>query len=156
MDECLRRTLANGRRTDDLITEFNVSIPLWVSINIFTINTLHTNTFFKEPPLWNIWCWSPRSRGHTTIWPGSTCGPNGGPRREYYSPAKTKKDTEVIAKGISAKGIQKDNMDAPMKSGAEDLQPAPSLKSRKHSEAKISLEAFMVIHISHLTDSVLS
>ena len=28
MDECLRRTLANGRRTDDLITEFNVSIPL--------------------------------------------------------------------------------------------------------------------------------
>ena len=28
MDECLRRTLANGRRTDDLITEFNLSIPL--------------------------------------------------------------------------------------------------------------------------------
>ena len=28
MDECLRRTLANGRRTDDLITEFNVSITL--------------------------------------------------------------------------------------------------------------------------------
>ena len=28
MDECLSCTLANGRRTDDLITEFNVSIPL--------------------------------------------------------------------------------------------------------------------------------
>ena len=28
MDECLRRTLANGRRTDDLITGFNVNIPL--------------------------------------------------------------------------------------------------------------------------------
>ena len=28
MDECLRRTLANSRRTDDLITAFNVSIPL--------------------------------------------------------------------------------------------------------------------------------
>lgn len=67
-----------------------------------------------------------------------------------------KKDTEVIAKGISAKGIQKDNMDAPMKTVAEDLQPAPSLQSRKHSKTNTSLEAFMVIHILHLTDFVLS
>ena len=34
---------------------------------------------------------------------------------------KQKDDTEVIAKGISAKGIQKDNMDAPMKNVAEEL-----------------------------------
>ena len=67
-----------------------------------------------------------------------------------------KDDTEVIAKGISAKGIQKDNMDAPMKNVAEDLQPGPSLQSRKHSKTTTSLEAFMVKHISHLTDFVLS
>ena len=69
---------------------------------------------------------------------------------------KQKDDTEVIAKGISSKGIQKDYMDAPKKNVSEDLQPAPSLQSRKHSKAKISLEAFMVIHILHLTDFVLS
>ncbi|XP_044414964.1 uncharacterized protein [Triticum aestivum] len=34
-------------------------------------------------------------------------------------------------------------MDAPKKNVSEDLQPAPSLQSRKHSKAKISLEAFM-------------
>ena len=69
---------------------------------------------------------------------------------------KQKDDTEVIAKGISAKGIQKDYMDAPKKNVSEDLQPSPSLQSRKHSKAKIRLEAFMVIHILHLTDFVLS
>ena len=35
-------------------------------------------------------------------------------------------------------------------------QGAPSLDSRKHSKTTTSLEAFMVIHISHLTDFVLS
>ena len=69
---------------------------------------------------------------------------------------KQKDDTEVIAKGLSAKGIQKDYMDAPKKNVAKDLQPAPSLQSRKHSKTTTSLEAFMVIHISHLTDFVLS
>ena len=53
---------------------------------------------------------------------------------------KQKDDTEVIAKGISAKGIQKDNMDAPMKNVAEDLQPAPSLQSRKHSKPPQALK----------------
>ena len=38
----------------------------------------------------------------------------------------------------------------------DDIQGAPSLQSRKHSKAKISLEAFMVIHILHITDFVLS
>ena len=32
-----------------------------------------------------------------------------------------------------------------MKNVAKDLQPAPSLQSRKHSKAEISLDAFMVI-----------
>ena len=69
---------------------------------------------------------------------------------------KHKVDTEDITKGICAKGIQKDCMDAPKKNVAEYLQPAPSLQSRKHSKAKISLEPFMVIHILHLNDFVLS
>ena len=69
---------------------------------------------------------------------------------------KQKDDTKVIAKGISAKGIQKDYMDAPMKHLAKDLQPAPSLQSRKYSKTTKSIESFMVIHIWHLTDFVLS
>ncbi|KAI4996378.1 hypothetical protein ZWY2020_051163 [Hordeum vulgare] len=34
MDECLRRTLANGRRTDDLITEFNDPLNLRHNNNV--------------------------------------------------------------------------------------------------------------------------
>ncbi|KAE8810880.1 hypothetical protein D1007_12379 [Hordeum vulgare] len=55
---------------------------------------------------------------------------------------KQKDYTKVIAKGISPKEIKKYYMDAPMKNVAEDLPPAPSLQSRKHSKTTTSLEAF--------------
>ena len=53
---------------------------------------------------------------------------------------KQKDDTEVIAKGISAKGIQKDYMDAPKKNVFEDLQPAPSCNRESIQKARLALK----------------